>query len=153
VVHKFNVLGLRECYRLLLIPDSEAIVWIHVFSPRPPCTSAPVEMIFSRGAFLCGVIGRQWVTECYVTWCCPPCGRGTAASIVSCRCTYCCLETSHGKITRHYLRYCTMAFCIVYKCELSYMCPGHDIKLHPHRVKLYRIGCVGSGLVLAEALT
>jgi len=32
---------------------------------------------------------------------------------------------------------------------------GHDIKLHPHRVKLglYRIGCVGSGLVLAKALT
>jgi len=29
------------------------------------------------------------------------------------------------------------------------MCPGLDIKLHPHRVKLYRIGCVGSGLVLA----
>jgi len=31
--------------------------------------------------------------------------------------------------------------------------PGHDIKLHPHRVKLYWIGCVGSGLVLAKALT
>jgi len=31
--------------------------------------------------------------------------------------------------------------------------PGHDIKLHPHRVKLYRVGCVGSGLVLAKALT
>jgi len=37
-----------------------------------PCTSAPVERIFSHGAFLCGRIGRQWVTvsECYVTWCC-----------------------------------------------------------------------------------
>jgi len=31
--------------------------------------------------------------------------------------------------------------------------PGHDIKLHPHRVKLYRIMCVGSGLVLVKALT
>jgi len=29
-------------------------------------------------------------------------GRGTVGSIVSCRCTYCCLETSRGKITRHY---------------------------------------------------
>jgi len=26
-------------------------------------------------------------------------------------------------------------------------------KLHPHQVELYRIGCVGSGLVLAKALT
>jgi len=62
-------------------------------------------------------------------------------------------ETNHGKITRHYSRYCAVAFCYVLKCELSCMCPGHDIKLHPHRVKLYRIGCVGSGLVLAKALT
>jgi len=31
--------------------------------------------------------------------------------------------------------------------------PGHDIKLHPHRVKLYRIGCVGFGSVLAKVLT
>jgi len=49
-----------------------------------------------------------------------PCGRGTVVSIVSCRCTYCCLETSHGN--RHYLRYCAVAFCYVLKCELSYMC-------------------------------
>jgi len=41
----------------------------------------------------------------------------------------------------------------VYKCELSYMCPGNDIKLHPHRVKLYRIWCVEAGLVLVKALT
>jgi len=60
----------------------------------------------------------------------------TIVSIVSCRCTYCCRETSHGKITRHYSRYCAVAFCYVHKCELSYMCPGHDIKLHPHRVKI-----------------
>jgi len=50
-------------------------------------------------------------------------------SIVSCRCTYCCLETSHGKITRHNPRYCTVAFSCVRKCELSYMCTGHDFKL------------------------
>jgi len=56
--------------------------------------------------------------------------------------TRCCLETSHGKITRQYSWYCTVAFCYVYKCDLSYRCPGHDIKLHPHRMKLYRIGCV-----------
>jgi len=84
----------------------------------------------------------------------PPSGRGTVVLIVSCRCTYCCPETSHGKITRQYSRYCTVAFCYVHKCELSYMCPGHDIKLHPHRVKIYRIGCmVFIGLVLAKALT
>jgi len=46
----------------------------------------------------------------------------TVVSIVSCRCTYCCLETSHGKITRHYSRYCTVAFCYVHKCELSWNC-------------------------------
>jgi len=83
--------------------------------------------------------------------------------IVSCRCTVCalntkymhngCTETSHGKVTRHFSQYCAVASCCVRKCELSYMCPGRDIKLHPYRVKLYRIGCVGSGLVLAKALT
>jgi len=34
-----------------------------------------------------------------------------------------------------------VAFCYAHKCELSYMCPGHDIKLHPHRVKFYRMHC------------
>jgi len=87
-----------------------------------------------------------------------PSVRGTVVSIVYCRCTYCCPEISHGKITIDIIhdiilcQYCIVAFCYVPKCELSYMCPGHDIKLHPHRVKLYRIGCVGSGLVLAKAL-
>jgi len=46
-----------------------------------------------------------------------------------------------------------VAFCYEHKCELLYIHPGHDVKLHPHRVKLYQIGCVGSGLVLARALT
>jgi len=36
------------------------------------------------------------------------------------------------------------------KCELSYMCPGHDIKLHPHRVKLYRIWVCGIWLGMGE---
>jgi len=49
--------------------------------------------------------------------------------------------------------YCAVAFCYEHKFELSYIHPGHDVKLHPHRLKLYRIGCVGSGLVLAKALT
>jgi len=93
-----------------------------------------------------------YIHQCDIFW--PPFGRGrTVVSIVSCRCTYCCPETSRRKITRHYSRYCTVAFCYVHKCELSYMCPGHDIILHPHPVKLYRIGCVGSDLVLAKALT
>jgi len=68
-------------------------------------------------------------------------GRGTVVSIISSRCTCCCPETSHGKITRHYSQYCTVAFCYVHKFELSYVCPGHDIKLHQHQVILYRIGC------------
>jgi len=38
----------------------------------------------------------------------------------------------------------------VQKCELSYIYPGHDAKLHPHRVKLYRLRCVGSGLVVVK---
>jgi len=82
-----------------------------------------------------------------------PSGRGTVVSIVYCRSTYCCPETSHGKITRHYSLYYSVAFCYMHKCELSYMCPGHDIILHPHRVKLYWIRRVGSGLVLAKAIT
>jgi len=43
------------------------------------------------------------------------------------------------RITIHYSQYCTVAFCYVHKYELSYMCLGHDIKLYPHRVKLYWI--------------
>jgi len=82
--------------------------------------------------------------------------RGTVVSIVytvDAHAYTVALKQVMGKITRHYSRYCTVAFCFVHKCELSYMCPGHDIELHPHRVKLYRIGCGGSGLVLAKALT
>jgi len=63
------------------------------------------------------------------------------------------LHSLHRKITQHYSRYCAMAFYYGHKCELSYMFPWHDVKLHPHRVKLYQIGCGGSGLVLVTALT
>jgi len=63
------------------------------------------------------------------------------------------LQPIHGKITLHYSRYCAVAFCYVHKWELSYIYPCHDVKLHPHQVKLYRIGRVGSGLVLLKALT
>jgi len=55
-----------------------------------------------------------------------------------------CNILCHGKITRHYWRYCTVSFCYMHKCELSYMCLGHDINLHPHQVKLYRFG-IGKG--------
>jgi len=41
------------------------------------------------------------------------------------------LQPIQGKITRHYLRYCAVAFCYVHKCELSYIYPGHGVKLHP----------------------
>jgi len=65
---------------------------------------------------------HQWCTV-KQTWAhafTPP-TMGTVVSIVSRRWTYCCLETSHGKITRYYSWYCTVAFCYVHKCELS--CP------------------------------
>jgi len=62
-----------------------------------------------------------------------------------------CLATSHGKITKQYSQYCAVALSYVHECEPSYVCPGHDIKLHPQRVKY--INCVRSGLVLAKALT
>jgi len=45
-------------------------------------------------------------------------------------------EPFHGKITRHYSRYCAVAFCCVTasaNCRRP-TCPGHDVKLHPHRV-------------------
>jgi len=48
----------------------------------------------------------------------------------------------------HYLKDNTFKSLANTSVILSYMCPGHDIKLHPHRMKLYRIGCVGSDLVL-----
>jgi len=44
------------------------------------------------------------------------------------------LKPIHWKIIRHYSRYCAVAFCYEHKCELSYIHPGHDVKLHPHRV-------------------
>jgi len=44
---------------------------------------------------------------------------------------------------------CYFAACTI---ELSYMCPGHNVRLHPHQVKLYRIGCVGSELLLVKAI-
>jgi len=47
------------------------------------------------------------------------------------------LQAIHGKISRPYSRYCAVAFCYVHKCEMSYIFSGHDVELHPHRVKLY----------------
>jgi len=49
--------------------------------------------------------------------------------------------------------YNSLHYLTCIRCELFYMCTGHDLKLHPHRVKLYRLGCVGSDLVLAKVLT
>jgi len=43
------------------------------------------------------------------------------------------IKQLHGEITRHY--------SCVHKCELSYRCFGHDVKLHPYRMKLYRRVC------------
>jgi len=41
------------------------------------------------------------------------------------------LKPVHGNIIRHYSLYCVVAFCYEHKCELSYIHPGHDVKLHP----------------------
>jgi len=46
------------------------------------------------------------------------------------------LQTIHGKITRHHSRYCTVAFCYVHNCELSYIYLGYYVKLYPHWVLL-----------------
>jgi len=70
----------------------------------PPCTMTPPAKCqrtdwfqkpcsWSCSLFLC-------ICSCIVNPVLSIC-RGTVVSIVSCRCTYCCLETSHGKITRH----------------------------------------------------
>jgi len=63
------------------------------------------------------------------------------------------MKPVYEKITRHYLGYCTVAICWCTKCELSYMCPGHVVKLHPYLVKCVLIRCVGSALVLSKVLT
>jgi len=56
---------------------------------------------------------------------CTSWGRGTVLLIVYCRC-----NQFMGNNQTIFLR-----FCCVQKCELSNIYPGHDVKLHPHRVK------------------
>jgi len=34
----------------------------------------------------------------------------------------------------YYIVYVDKMICYVHKCELSDLCPGHNIKLHSHRV-------------------
>jgi len=60
------------------------------------------------------------------------------------------LQPIYGKISQHYSRYCAVEFGYMHNCELSYIYPGHNVKQHLHRV-IYRIGCVGSGLILVKA--
>jgi len=73
-------------------------------------------------------------------------------SIVSYLCTYCFPETTRGKITRFYSRFCAVAFFYVHMCELSYIYPGHVVDcIRTECNYKYRIGCVRSGLVLAKA--
>jgi len=85
-----------------------------------------------------------------------PCDRDTVVLIVSCWCTYWnhVLKPILGKRTRHYSRFCAVAFCYVQNvnCHTS-QCPWHDIKLHPHQVKLCQIGCIWSGFVLVKVVT
>jgi len=67
------------------------------------------------------------------------CGRGTAVlRLTPVDAHAVALQPIRGIITRHYSRYCAVAFCYVHKnCHT-----GRDVKLHPYRVKLYRIGHV-----------
>jgi len=81
-------------------------------------------------------------------------GRGTVVSIVSCWCTYCCLETSYRRITRHYSRSvlwhfatCASVNCYTYILVMIMNC------IHTERNYKYRIGCVGSCVVLVKAIT
>jgi len=67
-------------------------------------------------------------------------------SIDSCWCPYCYFETSHGKITIYYSRYCTVAFSYVHKCELSYMCPGHKTASTPSEIILNRVYGIWLGI-------
>jgi len=58
---------------------------------------------------------------------------------------YCCDETTHGKITKHYSRFCAVAFCYVHNCKLSYMSYILSMMLNCIRTECnykYRIGCV-----------
>jgi len=57
------------------------------------------------------------------------------------------LKPVHEKIARNYSRY--FAECTSVNCHTGQY-PGHDVRVHPHRVKLYQIGCVGSDLVLVQ---
>jgi len=63
------------------------------------------------------------------------------------------LKPVHVKVTRHYSRYCAFAFCYVQACELSYMCPGSGVTLHPHPSEIISNTVCGMRLVLAKALT
>jgi len=83
-----------------------------------------------------------------------PCGRVQLCRLSSVDAHTVTLKPVHGKITRHYSRYCTVVFCCVHKCELSYMCPGHDVILHPYQVKLFWKWCEEFGYwILVKALT
>jgi hypothetical protein len=62
--------------------------------------------------------------------------------------TYCCPDTNTQENNQTFLPDFFVAYCCVQKCELSCSCHGHDFKVHPHRVILYRTWCVGSGIVV-----
>jgi len=94
-----------------------------------------------------------WMWSCGIS----PSGRSTVVSIVSCRCTYCCLETSHKKVTRHYSWYCTVAFCYANKCELSYVSwSWHKIASTPSEIISYRVCgiwlgiCEGANVIISK---
>jgi len=53
------------------------------------------------------------------------------------------LKQVDGKITLHYAPYCAVAFCYTWaSVTVWHESYGYDIKLYPHRVKFYRIGCL-----------
>jgi len=56
-----------------------------------------------------------------------PCGRAQSFRSFTVDAHTVALKPVNGKITRHYLRYYTVAFCYVHECGLSFIHPGHDV--------------------------
>jgi len=79
-----------------------------------------------------------------------PCSRGTVVSNVFVDACAVALKPVHGKLVDYYSQYCAVTFFCNHKCHMSYMCPGHDVKLHQHRVHLYPLKVFGIWLGLCE---
>jgi len=103
-----NVLvhGIMEWVMLIILSVSHFCIAICVFQWSSWALSLSLSLNFSNNMHLSSVKSST-LNLAILSWL-SPFGRGTVVLIVSCRCTYCCPETTHGKITRprHYLRVC-----------------------------------------------